>query len=210
MPASRALDEFDFTRIDLLQPQTSVHIPDAPSRWSLVVCRGCAYDCAICGGSAYTYKKYLGMDKPAFRSPARLVADIQRLVEQGVRFIGLYQDPRVGGKRYWQELFALLKAEKPAFERLSLDLLVPAGQDFIAEIAQVSRNIILHLCPTPFRRRPRSTGTALLHRRRARDGASVPQAPHPGDQFFSVASRRIRARDDRDLEALGRTRRPEP
>lgn len=147
MPASRDLDEFDFTRIDLLQPQTSVHIPDAPSRWSLVVCRGCAYDCAICGGSAYTYKKYLGMDKPAFRSPARLVADIQRLVEQGVRFIGLYQDPRVGGKRYWQELFALLKAEKPAFERLSLDLLVPAGEDFIAEIAQVSRNIILHLCP---------------------------------------------------------------
>jgi len=31
------------------------------------------------------------------------------------------------GKRYWQELFATLKKEKPQIERLSLDLLIPAG-----------------------------------------------------------------------------------
>ena len=147
MEASRDLDDFEFTRLDLLAPQTSVHIPDAPSRWSLAVCRGCAYDCTICGGSAYTYKKYLGMPRPAFRSPAKLVADINRLIEQGVRFIGLYQDPRVGGRSYYQELFRRLADEKPPFERLSLDLLVPAGEDFIREVAGIGRNIILHLCP---------------------------------------------------------------
>jgi radical SAM superfamily enzyme YgiQ (UPF0313 family) len=134
-----------------------VHIPDAPSRWSLAVCRGCAYDCAICGGSAYTYKKYLGMARPAFRSPAKIVADIHKLVEQRVRFVGLYQDPRVGGRSYWQELFRLLADEKPGFERLSLDLLVPAGEDFIREVAKVSRNVVLHLCPDTGSDRVRET-----------------------------------------------------
>lgn len=157
MEASRDLDDFEFTRLDLLQPQTSVFIPDAPSRWSLVICRGCAYDCTICGGSAYTYKKYLDMSRPAFRSPAKIVADIERLVAQDVRFIGLYQDPRMGGRRYWQELFARLREAKPAFERLSLDLLVPAGEDFIREVAKISRRVILHLCPDTGSDQVRST-----------------------------------------------------
>ena len=147
MEASRDLDEFDFTRLDLLDPQTSVHIPGAPSRWSLVVCRGCAYDCTICGGSAYTYEKYLGMPRPAFRSPAKIVDDIKKLVAQDVRFIGLYQDPRVGGRHYWQELLSRIAEERPAFERLSFDLLAPAGEEFISAVAKIGRNVIIHFCP---------------------------------------------------------------
>jgi radical SAM superfamily enzyme YgiQ (UPF0313 family) len=87
------------------------------------------------------------MARPAFRSPAKVVNDIQRLIAQDVRFIGLYQDPRVGGRHYWQELLARLIQERPPFERLSLDLLAPAGEDFIGEIAKIGRNVILHFCP---------------------------------------------------------------
>lgn len=160
MEGSRDLDDFEFTRLDLLDPQTSVHIPDSGSRWSLVVCRGCAHDCTICGGSAYTYRTYLGMARPAFRSPAKIVADIQSLIAQGVGFIGLYQDPRVGGKQYWRELLARLIEERPPFERLSLDLLAPAGEDFISEIAKIGRNVILHFCP--------DTGSDAVRRRLGR------------------------------------------
>jgi len=88
MPASENLDDFEFTRFDLLEPKTSIYPPDACNRWSLVVCRGCAYNCSICGGSAYTYKKYLGMRRPSFRSPAKIVADMKKLNEQGITFIG--------------------------------------------------------------------------------------------------------------------------
>jgi B12-binding domain/radical SAM domain protein len=147
MEASRDLDDFDFTRLDLLEPKTSVYIPGSANRWSLVVCRGCAYDCTICGGSAYSYRKNFGMPRPAFRSPAKLVADIKRLVEQDVRHIGLYQDPRMAGQAYWEELRDLLIKEKPQFERLSIDLLVPADEAFIRDVARISRNVILHLCP---------------------------------------------------------------
>ncbi|HLA82487.1 MAG TPA: radical SAM protein, partial [Thermoleophilia bacterium] len=147
MEASRDLNEFEFTRLDLLEPKTSVYVPGAANRWSLIVCRGCAYDCTICGGSAYAYRRHFGMPRPAFRSPAKVVADIKRLVEQDVRFIGLYQDPRVAGQAYWKELRDLLIKERPQFERLSLDLLVPADEEFIRDVAAISRNVILHLCP---------------------------------------------------------------
>lgn len=145
--ASQNLDDYEFTRFDLLEPKNSIYAADSCHRWSLEVCRGCTYNCAICGGSAHTYKRHLGMNKPAFRSPAKIVADMKKLNDQDVRFIGLYQDPRMGGKRYWQELFALLKKERPWIERLSLDLLIPADEDFIREIAQIGRQVILHLCP---------------------------------------------------------------
>ncbi len=147
MPASKDLDEFEFTRFDLIDPKTSIFLPDETNRWSLAVCRGCIHNCAICGGSAYTYKKYMGMAQPAFRSPAKIVADMKQIISQGVQFVGLYQDPRMAGKKYWQTLLDTLIKEKPEFERLSLDLLVPADEDFIREIAKIDRRIILHLCP---------------------------------------------------------------
>jgi B12-binding domain/radical SAM domain protein len=141
------LDEFNYTRFDLLQPQTSVFIPDLPARWSLEVCRGCVYNCAICGGSAYTYKTYLGRSKPAFRSPAKILADIQNLIDQGIKCVGIYQDPRMGGQKYWRELFEGLRKEKPNLESLSLDLLVTADEEFIKEISTLGDRVTVHICP---------------------------------------------------------------
>ena len=147
LDASRDLDEFEYTRFDLLSPRTSIYPADSCHRYSLEVCRGCTYNCAICGGSAYTYKKYLGMRKPAFRSPAKIVEDMKRLNDQGIFFIGLFQDPRMAGNKYWRELIDTLVREKPRIERLSLDLLVPADEEFLREITRIGRRVILHLCP---------------------------------------------------------------
>ncbi|MCL5736960.1 MAG: cobalamin-dependent protein [Actinobacteria bacterium] len=187
MEASKHLDDFEFTRLDLLEPKTSVHVAGSTSRWSLVVCRGCAYDCTICGGSAYTYHKNLGMPRPAFRSPAKILADINRLVEQDVRFMGLFQDPRMAGAAYWYELRDLLVKEKPRFERLSIDILAPADEAFIRDVATISRNVILHFCP--------NTGSDRVRRKLGRryDNESILQTIKlclkyriPMTNFFSV------------------------
>jgi len=147
MEGSSDLDEFEYTRLDLLEPKTSVFSPESVPRYSLEVCRGCIYNCAICGGSAYTYKKYLGIKKPAFRSPSKLVRDIKILNEYGINFIGLFQDARMAGKKYWQELIAELIKEKPDLERLSIDILAPVDEDYVKQVSRISRNVILHLCP---------------------------------------------------------------
>jgi B12-binding domain/radical SAM domain protein len=160
LPASVDLDEFEYTRFDLMEPLTSVFIPDMLPRWSLEVCRGCAYNCAICGGSAYTYKKYLGMSRPAFRSPAKIHEDILKLNSQGVRIIGLYQDPRVAGNKYTGELLAVLKKSDLKIDRLSLDLLVPADEEFIKSIAALGLQVTVHICP--------DTGSDSVRRRLGR------------------------------------------
>jgi radical SAM superfamily enzyme YgiQ (UPF0313 family) len=97
MQPNTNLDEFEFTRFDLLEPKTSIFATGP--RWSVQVCRGCTYNCVTCGGSAYSYRTYFGMEKPAFRSPRKIVEDIQRLNEQGIRFENLNQDPRMGGEK---------------------------------------------------------------------------------------------------------------
>jgi B12-binding domain/radical SAM domain protein len=147
LQASQNLDDFEYTRFDLLEPRTSIFTPGEVPRWSLEVCRGCAYNCAICGGSAYTYKKYLGLEQPAFRSASKIREDILKLNAQGVRVIGLYQDPRMGGTAYCRDLFAVLKEPQLKIDRLSLDLLAPADEEFIKSIAALGRQVTVHICP---------------------------------------------------------------
>jgi B12-binding domain/radical SAM domain protein len=141
------LDEFEYTRFDLMQPLTSIFDPDFLPRWSLEVCRGCVYNCAICGGSAYSYRTYLGREKPAFRSPAKIVEDIRSLNRQGVHIIGLYQDPRMGGETYWKDLLERLRTGKLEIDRLSLDLLAPADEAFIEAVARTRVPVTVHICP---------------------------------------------------------------
>jgi len=147
MAASENLDDYEYTRFDLLEPQTSIYSDDSCHRWSLEVCRGCIYNCTICGGSAYTYRKHLGMRRPAFRSPTKIVEDMKKLNDQNVRFIGLFQDARMAGEQYWRELLATIVKEKPVIERLSLDLLAPVDEEYLKEITKIGRQVILHLCP---------------------------------------------------------------
>ena len=147
LPPVADLDEFEYTRLDFLESRTAIFGPESIPRWSLEVCRGCIYNCAICGGSAYTYRTYLGRKKPAFRSPPKIIQDIRKLNDQGIKIIGLYQDPRMGGERYWKELLMALRTEKLDFERLSLDLQGPANEDFIKDIAAIPGPVTLHICP---------------------------------------------------------------
>jgi B12-binding domain/radical SAM domain protein len=147
MEPSESLDKFEFIRFDLLEPKTSVFAPDMQTRWSLQVCRGCTYNCVTCGGSAYSYRKYFGMDKPSFRSPEKIISDIKKLNEQGIRRIGLYQDPRMGGEKYWKELMAALRRERLDVEQLTMDLLTPADEEFVREVATIGKPVILYICP---------------------------------------------------------------
>jgi len=112
MPASTDLDEFEYTRFDLI---------------------GGSYNCVTCGGSAYTYRKYFGMNKPALRSPTRIIQDIKSFNAQGITLINLYQDCRMGGEKYWRELMTTLREERDnlKIDRLSLDIFAPVDDEFI-------------------------------------------------------------------------------
>ncbi|MEM2910090.1 MAG: radical SAM protein [Nitrososphaerota archaeon] len=147
MNPSANLDEFEFTRLDLLEPKGSVFTPGTSPHISMFVCRGCTYNCVTCGGSAYSYKTYFGMERPSFRSPNKLVEDLQRLTAQGVKCIGILQDPRMGGRKYWTQLLSALRKEKFDVERLTMDLFYPADEEYVKELSRIGVTMALNISP---------------------------------------------------------------
>lgn len=141
------LDELEFTRLDLLEPKGSVFPTDKPPHWSIPICRGCVHQCAGCGGSAYSYGTYLGRDKPAFRSPEKIVQDIQKLSEQGIERIFLFQDPRMGGKTYWSRLLTTLQNAKLKLAQLTMEIFGPASKEYIQELSKIGVPIVLTISP---------------------------------------------------------------
>lgn len=147
MKPSGDLDEFEFTRLDLLEPKGAIFGPGLPPHWSIPVCRGCLHNCAGCGGSAYSYRTYFGREKPAFRSPEKIVQDIRKLREQGVERIFLFQDPRMGGRGYWRSLLAALQKEKIKLTQLTMELFGPANEEYIRELSKIEAPIVLTISP---------------------------------------------------------------
>jgi B12-binding domain/radical SAM domain protein len=149
-PSLKDLDEYEFTRIDLVQPRhwffPTGGSPNVPY-WQLPVSRGCSYNCATCGGSSYSYKRYLGRNRPTFRSPAKLVEDLRRLREQGIRAVFLFQDPRMGGRRYWEGLLGEFKREGIAVDHITMELFMPADEDYIRRISQLDVSVSLTISP---------------------------------------------------------------
>jgi B12-binding domain/radical SAM domain protein len=141
------LDEFEFTRLDLLEPKGAIFGPGLPPHWSIPVCRGCSHNCVGCGGSAYSYRTYFGREKPAFRSPKKIIQDIRKLCDQGVERIFLFQDPRLGGKRYWSRLLATLRNEKIELTQLTMELFGPADEEYIRELSKIGVPIVLTMSP---------------------------------------------------------------
>jgi B12-binding domain/radical SAM domain protein len=97
--------------------------------------RGCALECAICGGSRSAYASICGRAAPAFRSPERLVEDVRTIRTFSRSPIFLVHDPRMGGARRAERFFELLRAERIPNE-LVLELFFPADRAFFEMVAR--------------------------------------------------------------------------
>jgi B12-binding domain/radical SAM domain protein len=141
------LDEFEFTRFDLLEPKKAIFATDWPSHWALPVCRGCTQNCVSCGGSAYSYRTYFGRNKPAFRSPQKIIDDLYKAAEQGIQLVYLYQDPRIGGREYWKSLLEKLQHADIPIKQITMQLFGPADEEYIKELSKVRIPVALTTSP---------------------------------------------------------------
>jgi len=146
------LDSFDFTRLKLVEPGTRILTPPLSKSkiWSLPICRGCTFNCASCGGSCYAYKKMMNRESPAFRSPERLLEDFMILDEQRINSIFLFQDPRLGGRKYLEKLLNVFKGSKWSHIRtVGFELFEPADKSFLSYLgkSKIAENIALTISP---------------------------------------------------------------
>ncbi len=70
----------------------------------LVTCRGCKYNCAICGGSRFSGKKFLKRDQVAFRDPELIAKDMLALSKYTRAPIFVVGDIRQAGDEYAEVL----------------------------------------------------------------------------------------------------------
>jgi B12-binding domain/radical SAM domain protein len=147
MEPSIDLDEFEFTRLDLLEPKRAIFTPGLLPNWTIPIARGCLHNCVSCGGSAYSYRTYFGRERPAFRSPEKIAEDLRKLTNQGVQLVFLCQDPRMGGKEYWSRLLSKLQKEKLQLRQLTMELFHPANEEFMKELAKIEVPIVLTISP---------------------------------------------------------------
>jgi B12-binding domain/radical SAM domain protein len=142
-PPCSTLDELDYTRLDLVTPRKAPVF----SRANIPVCRGCVYNCVSCGGSAYSYRKLFGRERPAFRSPDKIREDLEKLGEQGVKVVFLFQDARMGGRRYWNELVTTLKSDNSRVETIAMELFEPPPAKFLETLAPMRQRVTLTISP---------------------------------------------------------------
>jgi len=130
------LDEYEFTRIDLIEKPTQIFYVQIGGKklkiWHIPVCRGCLFNCATCGGSCYSYKRLFSRDRPAFRGIDKIVEDFHRLDEQGFNSVFLFQDIRMGGSNYWKNLLKTLHKQRWShIEHVTMELFYPLNHEFI-------------------------------------------------------------------------------
>jgi B12-binding domain/radical SAM domain protein len=98
--------------------------------------RGCAENCAVCGGSVSAYRRICDRTLPAYRSPQKLIEDVQTITSFSRAPIFMVHDPRMGGMARCTAFFAQL-AEIDLANELVLELFSPAGDDLF-EIVSAS------------------------------------------------------------------------
>ncbi len=107
-----------------------------------ITCRGCAHDCVTCGGSAYAFKRYLGRERPAFRTPEALAEDIKNIRGFGKGFLMVIGDIRQAGMDYAHRF---LKAIEGLHEPITLELFTPASEEFLQQVSKALPNFSLEI-----------------------------------------------------------------
>lgn len=92
----------------------------------------------------------MNRNRPAFRSPKKLLEDFIILDEQRVHSIFLFQDPRLGGKKYVKQLLDTLEGSRWSHIRnVGFELFYPADRSFIRYLSEnrPADNIGLSISP---------------------------------------------------------------
>jgi B12-binding domain/radical SAM domain protein len=96
--------------------------------------RGCAENCAVCGGSISAYRQVCERTLPAYRSPKKLIEDVQTITSFSRAPIFMVHDPRMGGMARCTNFFARL-AEIDLANELVLELFRPAGDHLFGMVS---------------------------------------------------------------------------
>ena len=111
---------------------------------TILISRGCNLNCSICGGSKQAYLHICNRNKPAFRSPEKLIEDIRFIKRFSRAPIFVIHDIRMPGKEFADCFLNLLKQEKIENE-IVFELFFPADEEFFSQLKEATPHFNLEM-----------------------------------------------------------------
>jgi len=113
---------------------------------ALFTCKGCNYNCATCGGSNAAFRGFLNRDRPAFKSPEKLVEEMAIVSEYFRAPLFLIGDLRQGGTQYAEAVLDAIKREA-IDNTITLELFDAVSEGYMKKIASSCESYTLEISP---------------------------------------------------------------
>jgi B12-binding domain/radical SAM domain protein len=113
---------------------------------AVLTCKGCAYNCITCGGSCFAFKNFFNRDKPAFKSPERLVDEMRIISEYFKAPMFLIGDLRQGGKKWAENVLQGLR-ESDLDNTITFELFDAVPNDWMEKLADSTDKWTLEISP---------------------------------------------------------------
>ena len=119
------------------------HWVEYPTMAALTV-RGCRYNCAYCGGSAFAGRIVSGRTRPAFRSPERLAQDLWQMYDISRGPVFILGDLRQAGMDYANRF---LEAIQGYPGQGMVEIFFPLDREFAAKLGAALPNFVIEFSP---------------------------------------------------------------
>jgi len=113
---------------------------------AVMTCRGCRYNCIICGGSKFAMKFYNDRDLPSFRDADRIVDDVRQISRFTNGPIFIIGDINQPGQDYAERVLAGLKSLRLTNEMV-FEFFEPASEPFFDRLADSVPNFNIEFSP---------------------------------------------------------------
>lgn len=113
---------------------------------AVLTCKGCLYNCAGCGGSAYAYKRVANRDQVAFKDPAVIAAEVASIttyLRGPIFFLG---DILQGGEDHFKRIMDHLRPMKIRSEVL-VEFFSPPSRAVLEELASTFPRFNIEISP---------------------------------------------------------------
>ncbi len=105
-------------------------------------CRGCIHHCTTCGGSADAFKNVMNRQRPAFRSPEKLAADVRNIHRFSNGPVFVLGDLRQNGMDYADRFLRSIAGMK---DQVILELFSPASREYMQQVSKALPNWVLEV-----------------------------------------------------------------
>jgi B12-binding domain/radical SAM domain protein len=113
---------------------------------ALFTCKGCTHNCKTCGGSNYSFKHFFNRDRPAFKSPDKLVEEMAIVTEYFNAPLFLIGDLRQGGTNHADAILQNIKKEK-IDNTITFELFDAVNESYMKQIADSCESYTMELSP---------------------------------------------------------------